>query len=410
MATSLKAIKFDRNSRSLHVLDQLLIPFQEKYLPIYSISDGYAVIKKMQVRGAPAIAIVGVLSIIVELNYLLKPQGAVVQTYYDIADVENFKNVLIQRIEYLVSSRPTAVNLSNACKDVVQIINHSSTDSPNTLLEEICKYGTKLFDDDLTNNYKIGENGAKFILDNLKQQNYTGPFSVLTICNTGSLATSGHGTALGVVRSLWELSKANKDTEPSTKKSKTNDGSAGDAWLERVFPLETRPYNQGSRLTAFELVYEKIPATLITDNMISFLLDSIANGRVNQPPVKAVIVGADRIAKNGDTANKIGTLQLAKISSLYPGILFLVAAPTTTIDPLCPDGSHIVVEERPADELRKVKGGIRDGDSYKIINIDVAPNEIDVWNPSFDVTGHVLIHGIVTENGVLTKTDGQFSI
>lgn len=416
--STLQAIKFDRENRTLLVLDQLLIPFQEQYIPVHSVADGYSVIRKMQVRGAPAIAIVGALSIVVELNYILN--GGTTQAFYDIQDLLSFKKTLLQRINFLVTSRPTAVNLSNAARDIASIIEQANTSVP-ALYQAIYDYTIKLFDDDLTNNYKIGSNGADFILNDLQSQDYKGGFSVITICNTGSLATSGHGTALGVIRTLWQRSKENRQA----KKTKTDRSVPlySDAWLDHVFPLETRPYNQGSRLTAFELEYEKIPATLITDSMVSYLIDLIHKRKLKDySPVKYIIVGADRIVSNGDTANKIGTYQLATLASAHPEIKFLVAAPKTTIDLSKATGDDIFVEERPANELKTVTGGLvtgglvgdgdGDGDSGKVVigKVRVAPESIAVWNPSFDVTDHALIDGIMTEERVLVKNDGEFRL
>ncbi|KAG2561415.1 hypothetical protein PVAP13_8KG157200 [Panicum virgatum] len=195
--------------------------------------------------------------------------------------------------------------------------------------------------------------------------------SVLTHCNTGSLATAGYGTALGVIRALH---------------------SAG--VLEKAFCTETRPFNQGSRLTAFELVHEKIPSTLIADSAASALM--------KQGRVQAVIVGADRIAANGDTANKIGTYNLA-ISAKHHGVQFYVAAPVTSIDPALPSGEEIVIEERSPKELLNSEGGL---------GKQVAASGISVWNPAFDVTPANLITAIITEKGVITKTDadGAFDI
>ena len=181
----------------------------------------------------------------------------------------------------------------------------------------------------------------------------------MTHCNTGSLATSGYGTALGVIRSLSSQKK-----------------------LKEAFATETRPYNQGARLTAFELVFEKIPATLITDSMVSFLMKT--------KTIHAVVVGADRVALNGDTANKIGTYQIA-VAAAFHKIPFYVAAPTTSIDLNIKTGDEIHIEERPKHEVTHIQ------------NIQIAPSEINVWNPSFDVTPANLITGIITEHGTVLR-------
>lgn len=201
-----------------------------------------------------------------------------------------------------------------------------------------------------------------------------------------SLATAGYGTALGVIRSLHASSS-----------------------LKHAFCTETRPYNQGSRLTAFELVHDEIPATLITDSMASALL------RLKGPSerIAAIVVGADRVAANGDTANKIGTYQLA-ITAKFHGVKFLVAAPRTTIDLQTKSGEEITIEERPGKEMTLVKGPRFDGvdlDLSQVETVSIAAKGIDVWNPSFDVTPAELIDGIITEVGVIEKgADEKFDL
>jgi eIF-2B alpha/beta/delta-like uncharacterized protein len=209
---------------------------------------------------------------------------------------------------------------------------------------------------DVATNISIGNFGAAKILE------MTGKASikVMTICNTGSLATAGYGTALGVVRSLHTLER-----------------------LDHVYACETRPYNQGARLTTFEIVQDKLPGTLITDSMASYLMATKG--------VDCVVVGADRVAANGDTANKIGTYQLA-IAAQYHGIPFFVAAPTTTLDPHTSDGSKIHIEERPESELTTIFGQ------------KIAPDGIKAWNPAFDVTPSHLIAGVITERGVVGQS------
>ncbi|CCE62942.1 hypothetical protein TPHA_0D03060 [Tetrapisispora phaffii CBS 4417] len=415
---SLQAIRFDRSNPlnvSVTVLDQLLLPYVTKYIPISTIEDGYTAIKSMQVRGAPAIAIVGSLSVLMETQMMRTDLFARTQTYYDLNNWRNIKLRLIERLDWLLESRPTAVNLSNSLMEIGHLLDAS---------DDLTKFNSKLFnyvcdlsDDDLKNNIKLGDNGAKFLLDSLKEENFSGDFAVLTICNTGSLATSGYGTALGVIRSLWKdsLAKGNVDSatetgEPSQKKAKKLvDVKAS---LKHVYPLETRPYNQGSRLTAYELVQEKIPATLIPDSSIAYRI------KTSPYPIKAAFVGADRIVCNGDTANKIGTFQLALICKQF-GIKFYVVAPKTTFDSKTKSGEGIVIEERKPNEMKLVTGTAMDFnletpllDENKepiTAKVGIAPIDINVWNPSFDITPHEYIDGIVTENGVFTKdSSGNF--
>lgn len=220
-----------------------------------------------------------------------------------------------------------------------------------------------MLDEDVATNKSIGKFGAEHILKGLGNENAV----ILTHCNTGSLATAGYGTALGVVRSLKEMGR-----------------------LEHCFCTETRPYNQGSRLTAYELVYEKIPSTLICDNMVGLLM--------MKKKVSAIVVGADRVVANGDTANKIGTYQLA-ILAKYHNIPFYVAVPTTTIDLNKKTGSEIIIEERPSKEMTHVK------------DIRIAAEGINCWNPCFDVTPAELITGgLITEHGVFKPSELESKI
>lgn len=389
--TTLAAIKFDRQNVTLQILDQLLIPYATEYLNITGIDDAYTAIKSMQVRGAPAIAIVGAFSIVVE------------------AKRKQVKTVdeLAAKIDYLESSRPTAVNLSNACNQIRELL--KSTKTIDEAYGPLFKFATDLYDDDLSNNHKIGLNGVDYLVETLRSQNFEGPFSIITYCNTGSLATSGHGTALGIIRSAYaSLSKENTKEE---------------FWLEHIYPCETRPYNQGAKLTTFELKYEKIPFTLVCDNMVTSLLASTLSGQKIKDvavPVKFAIVGADRVVRNGDTANKIGTFQLAVILNAFNShhtdpkysVKMIVAAPRTTIDFKTESGADIVIEERPANELTTLKGPILDnGVAGEKQTVGIATPEILVWNPAFDVTPHIFLDSIVTEEKVYVKNDkGQFSL
>ncbi|EWC46238.1 hypothetical protein DRE_04409 [Drechslerella stenobrocha 248] len=234
---------------------------------------------------------------------------------------------------------------------------------------------------DVEDNKAIGSHGANWISSAVGK---TADIRVLTHCNTGSLATASYGTALGIIRSLHASSA-----------------------LVHAYCTETRPYNQGSRLTAYELVHDKIPATLITDSMAAALM--------SQQDVAAVVVGADRVAANGDTANKIGTYQLAILAKFF-GVKFVVAAPTTSVDLNTPTGAEIKIEQRPGWEVLVVSGptAVKEGDSILVNVEDVrsvkqAADGIGVFNPSFDVTPAALIDAIVTENGVVEKNaDGVF--
>jgi len=339
---------------SLQVMDQLLVPRSKAYIPIHTTQDAWKVIRDMNVRGAPLIAIVAILGLAVEMS-------AKEKTF---ASSEAAAAWLAEAAEYLKTSRPTAVNLFTAMDEVMALSQTvvdgekgkgaSGSKSAMPLVAAVVAFAERMLKEDVESNQAIGDHGATAILSNALPGKGV---KVMTHCNTGSLATAGYGTALGVIRSLHKTGR-----------------------LDRVFCTETRPYNQGARLTAFELVQDQLPGTLVTDSMASFLMATKG--------LDAVVVGADRIAANGDTANKIGTYQLA-VAAKHHGVDFYVAAPFTSFDLTLSSGGQIVIEERPAQELTHVQG------------VQVAPEGIAVWNPGFDVTPAALITGIITEKGVI---------
>nr|GLL40083.1 methylthioribose-1-phosphate isomerase [Ipomoea trifida] len=361
---TLQAICYKRGS--LQLLDQRKLPLQTIYLDIKNAKDGWDAIKEMVVRGAPAIAIAAALSLAVEASNLENFNGT----------AQDAVSFLSQKLEYLVSSRPTAVNLSDAATKLNEVIKKeaSTASEAKTVFEAYIMAAEIMLEDDVASNKAIGSHGASHLQNQLVDSK---KISILTHCNTGSdsdvfhpvefksLATAGYGTALGVIRAV---------------------NTAG--FLERAYCTETRPFNQGSRLTAFELVTENIPATLIADSAAAALMKA---GCVN-----AVIVGADRIAANGDTANKIGTYSLA-VCAMHHGIPFYVAAPLTSVDLSLSSGQQIVIEERSPKELLHTHGGLGE---------QIAASGISVWNPAFDVTPASLISGIFTEKGVISK-DGN---
>ncbi|KAF8393642.1 hypothetical protein HHK36_021888 [Tetracentron sinense] len=348
--SSLQSICYKRGS--LRLLDQRKLPLETIYLDVRDATDGWNAIRDMVVRGAPAIAISAALSLAVEVLNLEPFNGM----------SGDAAAVLSKKLEYLVSSRPTAVNLSDAATKLKEVISKVAATAveAKTVFQAYIEAAETMLEDDVASNKAIGSYGASFLQSQLKDSKR---LSILTHCNTGSLATAGYGTALGVIRALHS-----------------------EGILERAFCTETRPFNQGSRLTAFELVHDNIPATLIADSAAAALMKA---GRVN-----AVIVGADRVAANGDTANKIGTYSLA-LCAMYHSIPFYVAAPVTSIDLSLSSGQEIVIEERSAKELLHSHGGLGE---------QVAASGISVWNPAFDVTPANLITGIITEKGVITKT------
>lgn len=371
--STLQAIKYTH--MKLEVLDQLRLPHEFHYDEVSTKEEAFDSIFTMRVRGAPAIAIVASLGLAVELHNggCKATSGVDTIAYID------------EALDYLKKSRPTAVDLTNAITGLKgKIRAPGSSASKKDIIAAFIDYAEAIFKKDLQTNLSIGEHGAEWLRSQAGAS--TGQkISVLTHCNTGSLATSGHGTALGIIRTLQAK-----------------------GLLQHAFCTETRPYNQGSRLTAFELVFENIPSTLITDSMAAALFRT----RKQEKNIAAVIVGADRVVRNGDTANKIGTYQLSVLAK-HHGIKFIVAAPTTSIDMETETGDGIKIEERKKEELTQITGAViaPDGnvDDSQKVRIATADQRIDVWNPAFDVTPAEFIDAIVTEKGVIEKgQDGKF--
>ncbi|KAK4945340.1 S-methyl-5-thioribose-1-phosphate isomerase [Elasticomyces elasticus] len=384
----LQAIQYEPASGSsppaLRILDQLLLPHRTTYVDVPNCEEAHAAIKTMKVRGAPAIAIVAALALAVEL-------GAETAAGKLPSRADDVKETAGQRLDYLKTSRPTAVNLGDAVGKLKIVAKKAAIQSGATAESVAQAYivaAERMLVDDVSDNKAIGEHGARWIEANTvagkkRKQDRSQQLKVLTHCNTGSLATAGYGTALGVIRSL----------------------RAGDM-LTQAYCTETRPYNQGSRLTAYELVHDEIPATLITDSMACALL---AKEGTN---LAAIVVGADRVAANGDTANKIGTYSLAVLAR-HHGVKFLVAAPRTTIDLATSSGQDIEIEQRAPEEVTRIKGPKVATDGKVLVDegaelISTAAIGIDVWNPAFDVTPAELIDGVITERGVVEKVDGKF--
>jgi methylthioribose-1-phosphate isomerase len=327
--------------------------------------DGWHAIRDMRTRGAPAIAIVAALALAVELQN---------NTTSEIA--EEVKVFVCEKLRYLVTSRPTAVNLADAAGKLDKIVTNAASKEGSdgaSVSKAYCDAAARMLIDDVSDNQAIGKHGAEWIMSNAG--NGKDQVSVVTHCNTGYVDSSlDHCNVTETVQ------------------------------LARHCRIRHSP-----RLTAFELVHDKIPSTLVTDSMASALL------RLRGPSenIAAIVVGADRVAANGDTANKIGTYQLA-ITAKHHGVKFLVAAPRTTIDLSTASGSDIVIEERPGKEMTFVKGPRFDGvdlDLSQVETVSIAANGIGVWNPSFDVTPAELIDGIITEVGVVEKgQDGKFDL
>ncbi len=327
------------------IIDQTILPYEFKTVDIKTSDEMYNAIKDMLVRGAPAIGIAGVHGMVL----------AAIELGEKIKDKKLFLEELNKKAQYLKSSRPTAVNLMWGVDKQMKLAKNTNG-SIEEIIKNLKENGIKLENEDIEINKKMGDYGASVVPKGA---------TILTHCNAGALATVGYGTALGVIRSAYAK-------DPTIK----------------VFADETRPRQQGARLTTWELTQDGIPTTLITDGMCSYFM---SKGMINM-----VVVGADRIAANGDTANKIGTYTVA-IAAKYHNIPFYIAAPLSTIDISIKSGKEIPIEERSHEEVTHINGDW------------ICAKEVNIINPGFDVTPHELITGIITEKGIL-KPDFKESI
>ena len=341
--SKIKTIEWVENYSKM--VDQTLLPEEFKYVNITTGDSMYEAIKTMIVRGAPAIGVAGAHGVVLYAQELAKEN----------ISRDEFINKLLKKADYMASSRPTAVNLMWAVKKQKEIVKKSQSDIKG-IVEELKANAIKLENEDIEINKKIGDFGAEVVPKGA---------TILTHCNAGALATVGYGTALGVVRSAFA-------NDPTVK----------------VFADETRPRQQGARITTLELTMDGIPTTLITDGMCSYFM--------KKGMIDMVVVGADRIAANGDTANKIGTYTVA-IASKYHNIPFYIAAPLSTIDTSIKTGDEIIIEERSREEVTHINGKI------------ICAPDVNIINPGFDVTPNELITGIITEKGIL-KPDYKKSI
>ena len=329
-------IRYDKREEKLVIIDQTLLPNEEKFLCLTTAEEMYDAIRKLRVRGAPAIGICAAYSLYTLARTISDETG------------EGFYQRLKEYADYLGSSRPTAVNLSWALREMLKTAEVNLALPRAELLEVLYQKAVDIHEDDVAKCRAISEYGLTLI------KNGDG---ILTHCNAGPLATSRYGTALGPI-----LLGAERGMQ------------------FKVFSDETRPLLQGARLTSYELHRAGVDVTLICDNMASIVMK---NGWV-----QACFVGCDRVAANGDTANKIGTSGVAILAKHY-GIPFYVLGPTSTIDMNCPDGDHIPIEERDGEEIKTMW-----------YEKPMALPDVKCYNPAFDVTDHELIAGIVTEKGI----------
>jgi len=325
-------------SGHLEMIDQRVLPAHFEYVSYDSaagVADG---IRSMVVRGAPAIGCAAAYGVALEALQLRD------------LDLEAFRDGMEEAFEVLAGSRPTAVNLFWVLERMRACMDARSVSAPSEIAEKLLEEAHEVLAEDIRINRTLGTFGADLLPDGA---------CVLTHCNAGALATAGHGTALGVIRSAVESGK-----EIS------------------VIADETRPFLQGARLTAWEMVQAKIPVTLISDNMAGYLM--------SQGEIDTVVVGTDRVAANGDVANKIGTYMVAVLARRHE-IPFYVACPLSTIDLGIPDSSAIPIEERAADEVT----------GYR--NCQWAAPGVSVRNPAFDVTPAELVTALITEKGVVRQ-------
>jgi methylthioribose-1-phosphate isomerase len=322
----------------VRLLDQRRLPQEVRYLDCKDASSVAEAIRTMAIRGAPAIGVAAAMGIALATKKIQSSRP------------EILRKSLEKVCQQMRQTRPTAVNLFWAVDRMTRVWDQGESGDVETMKKRFEEEALRIYEEDLEISRKIGEKGRTLIKDG---------DGVLTHCNAGGLATAGFGTALGVIYAAWAQGKR-----------------------FRVFVDETRPLLQGSRLTAWELVQEKIPVVVLTDNMAGWLM--------KKGEIKLVLVGADRIARNGDTANKIGTYGLA-ILSKWHDIPFYVAAPTSTLDISLASGRDIPIEERKPEEVTHL-GGKR-----------ITPKGIRAFNPGFDVTPHSLIRGIITEKGIVRE-------
>ena len=320
----------------LEMIDQRILPADFQYISYNSAASVADGIRSMVVRGAPAIGCAAAYGVALEALSLQD------------ASVDEFSKSMEYAFKILLQSRPTAINLFWAIDRMQSKMNENVSQTPKEIANTLLAEAHNVLNEDIEINRKMGSFGAELLPDGAR---------VLTHCNAGALATAGHGTALGVIRSAVETGKKIS-----------------------VIADETRPFLQGARLTAWEMVQENIPVTLISDNMSGHLM---SHGEVD-----AIVVGTDRVAGNGDVANKIGTYMVAVLSKRH-NIPFYVACPLSTIDRSISSGSDIPIEERPINEVT----GYRD--------CQWAADGVSVRNPAFDVTPADLVTGLITEKGVI---------
>ncbi len=320
----------------LLLIDQRRLPRKEVYRVCRNHRQVAQAIRNMVVRGAPAIGVTAAMGVALGARH--------------IRERKNVGAAMERVFKTLADTRPTAVNLHWALARMRSVYEANKDGELTVLRRRLEEAALEMYDADVAANRRLGGLGAALLKDSRR---------ILTHCNAGALATAGYGTALGVLRAMKESGMS----------------------IDEVFVDETRPFLQGARLTAWELRKEDIPVTLITDSMMGYVMQ--------RNRVDAVVVGADRVAANGDVANKIGTYTVAVMAQRH-GIPFYVACPTSTVDLSCPSGAEIPIEQRAEDEVTHIAGR------------RIAPDGVNTLNPAFDVTDHSLVSAIITEKAVVT--------
>ncbi len=323
----------------LVLLDQRKLPGVVQYVDCHEVADVIHAIKDMVVRGAPAIGVTAAFGVVLAARMRFRQSA------------DNWQQVIEQDLHELLLARPTAVNLKWAVEKMRAKFSGISNEDPE---QSLLHAAERIHQEDIHANKTLGNFGAELL---------RGGSAVLTHCNAGALATGGYGTALGVIRSAFAQKK-----------------------ITTIYADETRPWFQGTRLTAWELLQDKIPVTLICDSAAASLM--------RQKQLSWIIVGADRVASNGDVANKIGTYSLAVMARQH-NVKFMVAAPTSTIDMQINSGDEIEIEERSNKELTTVH------------NQEIGPHKVGVWNPVFDITPAEFVTALVTEKGVIESPNSS---
>ena len=323
-------------SNCIYIIDQRVLPQKKEWLVCRSLQDVITAVREMAIRGAPAIGVAAAMGLALGSHSIKTEKYG------------TFRGRFLEMAQDMKLARPTAANLRWAVERMIRIVESMHDNNVKEIKEAIRKESQVILENDIEINLKIGQNGLGLIPDGA---------TILTHCNAGALATGGYGTALGVIRAAYEAGKN-----------------------IHVIVDETRPLLQGVRLTAFELMEENIPVTVIVDSAAGYLM--------RKKMIDLVITGADRIASNGDMANKIGSYQLA-VMAKENKIPFYVAAPISTFDPDLKNGDLIPIEEREPEEVISFAGHL------------IGPEGVDAFNPAFDITPAKYISAIITEKGVL---------